>query len=1112
MAFLSEYSAEIAEARSNFTFAPMSIEDFRSGLSRHGTSKQGGLDLWRTVEAKRLPDILLSPLLDLLNLVEQSGELPWPHPLDQVGVAQIPKADDDFRPIALQSLWMSTWYSVRFKQCEMWQQSVFPESLQGGIKGRSTIGAELLHAVLLQEAQSDGREELGLTHDRRKCFNRIKSGLACAILKALGLDPVAVDSFLSRYQSLGRRFRFGGAYSKPMYTTSLVEGCSWSVLSCNALFSLLARKVLRSTSSVRITIYVDDSKLRAPADKYLELEVACEIFRKFDALSGQECHGKKCRGYGTTSASHQLVAKLLPAGGSVVLNPTSLGFLIVTSIKGARALQDKRCKAQVNPLTRLARAPLSKSDRLKVVASSVVPGITYGTLLVLPTHALLMRLHTMILRVVHSEHQPLRERHMVMLFAMQTHRIDPWVAFVYQGMVLLRSFLLSPDSTREMFAQLWDKLSDRKLLPGPITTLREFFRFLRWDMDQGRRWHWRREGDVPIDLRFHTKLFKHELRRSLRFAVMQQVAMREDTAGAHGHHPFMSATIALFKKQSPEVEGVLEPRFQAKGVQRGSLLHGQLLQVISGSTRTGDRLKHAKIWSSDSCTACKQCRETPLHLYTVDGCSSWREHRRLLPSGSSHLPIVTQCLGVGLEPLWVSQRRRYLHALELWSPSSCLPAWPEVVFTDGGCDSQSVEDIAFAGAGVHFRYPSARARPSSDLSLAVPGLDQSSYRGEMYALRCALLMLQYTLQHGTVRPTAPSHRVFVLDCLWVVDAFQLILAGSLGAWEHGDLWLEIKQYVEYIKPFSALGVRWVKAHVDGDTRHGGSWLREDEPGNDKVDALATKALEESRATAVRGSSLMSRYCTLVTSLAQIQLTNVSVINARWEMLRNLHNEAEDGDANDAGAHSRQGHPSLQGPEPRIGRQEALSADHLHLVKQKTPSYEWNQSFASRPNHLGNIKSFSRSESPWHFSDANLTSVVAYFDGLAWSSQDNSVTILEIFVDFFAHTSSIPVNRRRGTCHGGRQACAVKDYVSLFGAMMRALEKFLAGGSRVHPGEYGVLCSGLTPFGIQKQAVTVSRHPVFRRPSAMHAVLAWARLQSSPLDKCNWDLPWHLLRP
>ena len=233
--------------------------------------------------------------------------------------------------------------------------------------------------------------------------------------------------------------------------------------------------------------------------------------------------------------------------------------------------------------------------------------------------------------------------------------------------------------------------------------------------------------------------------------VPAQAEHWDDTAGAHGHHPFMSLTTVLFKKQPREVENVLKPLLKSKEMERGPMLHGHLMQLISGSTRTGDRLKNAKIWTSDLCPACKQCRETPVHLFSAGGCSAWTEHRRFLPSGTSRLPVVTQCLGVGLEPPWVSQRRRYLYALQPWEPSSCLPAWPEAVYTDGGCDSQSVEDIAFAGSGVYFQFSSDGSHLSCDLALAVPGLDQSSDRGEIYALRCALCQLQYTLQHSRVR-------------------------------------------------------------------------------------------------------------------------------------------------------------------------------------------------------------------------------------------------------------------------------------------------------------------------------------------------------------------------
>ena len=176
---------------------------------------------------------------------------------------------------------------------------------------------------------------------------------------------------------------------------------------------------------MHITIYIDDSELRAKLTDYAELCRACEIFQEFDTFSGQVCNGPKCKGFGSSAKGRRLVATLLPAGGLVALNPTSLGYLLVMSKHGARTLQDKRCDGQVVPLSRLARVPVPKADKLKVVMTYTIPSIQYGTLLVLPTYSVLMKLRTMILRACYSETQGLRERHMVILFGMQTHRADP---------------------------------------------------------------------------------------------------------------------------------------------------------------------------------------------------------------------------------------------------------------------------------------------------------------------------------------------------------------------------------------------------------------------------------------------------------------------------------------------------------------------------------------------------------------------------------------------------------------------------------------------------------------------------------------------------------------
>ena len=141
--------------------------------------------------------------------------------------------------------------------------------------------------------------------------------------------------------------------------------------------------------------------------------------------------------------------------------------------------------------------------------------------------------------------------------------------------------------------------------------------------------------------------------------------------------------------------------------------------------------------------------------------------------------------------------------------------------------------------------------------------------------------------------------------------------------------------------------------------------------------------------------------------------------------------------------------------------------------------------------------------PWHIS--------AYFDGLEWSTADMPITTLELLLDFYAFTGSDLVNQKsRGAgSHGGRVVSAARDYVSLFGALVRALPKQLQNGRVVHPGR-PCDSSGLTPFGLPKQAVSLTRRPRLRCSEKVFTVLTWARLQSHALVRWDWEIPWHLL--
>ena len=78
--------------------------------------------------------------------VEHDEGTTFPDELKAV-VVQLPKLDKQgeatkgFRPIGLQTIWSSIWWSTRFRQCKNWMALTMPMQLHGGLPHRDTYAA-----------------------------------------------------------------------------------------------------------------------------------------------------------------------------------------------------------------------------------------------------------------------------------------------------------------------------------------------------------------------------------------------------------------------------------------------------------------------------------------------------------------------------------------------------------------------------------------------------------------------------------------------------------------------------------------------------------------------------------------------------------------------------------------------------------------------------------------------------------------------------------------------------------------------------------------------------------------------------------------------------------
>ena len=217
-AFAREYSREIAETALPVDLPDVTVDDMRK--AKRSIAVKGGTDGWCIHELRRLPTCILEAFLRFLHMVERQ-QVSWPAGLVTVATVLLPKPEGGHRPICVTSLWISAFCSARFAQLSGWQSRICPASLVGGLSGRSAAHAEVPMAFWLDLCERRDKPALGITHDRRKCFDLIKAPSASKLLAALGLPGFFVDGFVSRYASQRRCFK----YLDPAVPTSFPLVC-----------------------------------------------------------------------------------------------------------------------------------------------------------------------------------------------------------------------------------------------------------------------------------------------------------------------------------------------------------------------------------------------------------------------------------------------------------------------------------------------------------------------------------------------------------------------------------------------------------------------------------------------------------------------------------------------------------------------------------------------------------------------------------------------------------------------------------------------------------------------------------------------------------------------
>jgi hypothetical protein len=317
--------------------------------------------------------------------------------------------------------------------------------------------------------------------------------------------------------------------------------------------------------------------------------------------------------------------------------------------------------------------------------------------------------------------------------------------------------------------------------------------------------------------------------------------------------------------------------------------------------------------------------------------------------------------------------------------------------------------------------------------------------------------------------------------------------------------------------------------VTAKTPNTGKWSFSDQAGNEEADSLATTACEHNKRACFHDFDAHAAYVRQIDEVTRIQLTNVQIINARWEMLRALNRVPQlrdkfgrAGDIHETNEeevkvprHGTDDEVKEDAVETQVlDRGERPPSSVIKAVQGEVRGYPWKQNFLVQRHAFGEVVVVPKYLSTWHFTPANLQAAVKYFNGLEWSVSEMPVSTLELFFDYIAFTGSMPYNpkaRNEARTHAGRLASIAKDYVSMLGAMMRALPKQLSDGQLAYPAK-PCLTSGLTSFALRNQAVGWSHRPKFRCPLQVFEALVWCKQCTPLLELWSWPPPWHILLP
>eukprot|EP00435_Cladocopium_sp_Y103_P053991 s1724_g17.t1 len=718
-----------------------------------------GLDGVSRLDILQSNDAMLQSLCNVCSRAEVDGC--WPLQVLTGRVASLAKREgaastQDYRPITVFSMLYRAYSSLQARMLLTFASEWCHPDIHGNRKNHQTSHLWRTIATSIQQAYDQQVCLSGLTADIEKCFNCLPRWPILAAAVQVGTPGAVMNAWTGGLAAMVRRFKVRDSYSMGFTTsTGLAEGCALSCYGMLLLDDIMHRWLAVQFPAIRALSFVDnwDFLTWDPAAAEQQLDALLQ----FTSLADLTVDMKKTYAWST----HAPVRQRLRARGLVVCHHAKdLGAHVAMSRQRTNSTVTGRLQSLAPLWQQLRSSKAGYRAKLRALRTVAWPRGLFAIESAPVGRSVWLtqrRQATQALQMDKAGVNPL-----LLLGLVESHADPEFLALVktvfetclhcpldFWGCELApfaHGLLACPPSSPT--AVLFDRLQRVGFCVRPDGQLEDCIGAFHPALSN--------PAEVSNRLQWQWNRF-----------VATEVQHRKDFGGLT--HVDSACTRHLLASQSVEDQCLL----------RLSLSGALFAQDAHSNWNSGDG-------------ACKWCGGTDSLRHRYFQCPHTSDLR------AQHAPDVVRLLGLLPDALvlrsWAIQPPTHLAFLRLLSRVSarvpdlaCVfrPGVVNEVFTDGSCLWQSMPSyrIAAWGAVLAETLDANWSCTCSGILGArpVPGLCQTSYRGELFAVA-------FVLHHAALGSTRVK---IYCDCLGVINRFHLLTTGQVRlkhTTANSDLW------------------------------------------------------------------------------------------------------------------------------------------------------------------------------------------------------------------------------------------------------------------------------------------------------------------------------------